>query len=100
MNIYRHNFISACPNNGQQINYALVVFSDHMIHVEKITVACAMWNPAFHEKIADALFEQFPGTFQVLKAHHHGVNIETQRGVPVQFCLDDGAFQTMRAATS
>lgn len=81
MNIYRHNFIAACPNNGKQIAYALEIQSETMIHVEKITVACALWNPAFHEKIADALIEQFPGTHQVLTAHHHGVDIETRRGV-------------------
>jgi hypothetical protein len=80
MNIYRHQFVCACPANKQPIIYQLEVRSLKMIYVEKIVVACQMWQQEFHEKIADALELQFPGTLQVLKAHHHGVDIETQRG--------------------
>jgi hypothetical protein len=50
-----------------------------MIHVEKIVIACQMWQEAYHEKVADNLHYQFGGR-QILKAHHHGVDIETRRG--------------------
>lgn len=80
MNIYRHQFVCLCPANKQPIIYQLEVQSMNMIYVEKIVVACQMWQQEYHEKLADALAKQFPGTRQVLKAHHHGVDIETQRG--------------------
>lgn len=81
MNIYRHQFICTCPANKQPIIYELEVRSQKMIYVEKIGVACQMWQQEYHEKIADALEKQFPDTYQVLKAWHHGVEIETQRGI-------------------
>lgn len=62
------------------IIYRLEVQSEKMIYVEKISVACQMWQQEYHEKIADALSAQFPGTYQVLQAHHHGVDVETRRG--------------------
>lgn len=80
MNIYRHQFVCVCPANKQPIIYQLEVQSAKMIYVEKIVVACQMWQQQYHEKIADALAEQFPGTSQVLRAHHHGVDVETRRG--------------------
>lgn len=80
MNIYRHQFVVRCPANAMPIIYQLEVQSLKMIYVEKIVVACQMWQQEFHEKIADALAMQFPGTRQVLRAHHHGVDVETQRG--------------------
>lgn len=80
MNIYRHQFVCVCPANRMPIVYQLEVQSLKMIYVEKIVVACQMWQQEFHEKIADALAQQFPGTHQVLRAHHHGVDVETQRG--------------------
>lgn len=80
MNIYRHQFVVRCPANAMPIIYQLEVQSLKMIYVEKIVVACQMWQQEFHEKIADALAMQFPGTRQVLRAQHHGVDVETQRG--------------------
>lgn len=80
MNIYRHQFVCTCPANKQPIIYQLEVRSLKMIYVEKIVIACQMWQQEFHEKIADALAKQFPGTAQVLRAHHHGVDVETHRG--------------------
>lgn len=80
MNIYRHRFSCRCPNNGISIIYDLEIRSQKMIYVEKIVLACQLWQQEHHEKLADALAAQFPGTIQVLKAHHHGVDIETCRG--------------------
>ncbi len=80
MNIYRHRFAARCPNNGQAIIYDLEIQSDRPIYVEKIVLACQLWQSGFHEKIADALAYQFPDTRQFLRAHHHGVDIETVRG--------------------
>ncbi len=80
MNIYRHQFVVRCPANRMPIIYQLEVRSEKMIYVEKIVVACQMWQQEYHEKIADVLESLFPGTHQVLKAHHHGVDVETQRG--------------------
>ncbi|CAN7642646.1 hypothetical protein [Paraburkholderia terricola] len=79
MNIYRCRFVSACPNNNSPIIYDLTIESQTMVHVEHITTACAMHKSAFHEAIADDLFERFGG-HQTLTAHHHGVDIETRRG--------------------
>lgn len=78
-NIYRHQFVSACPANGMAIIYALEIQSERMIHAEHIVTACALHKRAYHEAIADDLHGKFGG-FHVLKAHHHGVDIETQRG--------------------
>lgn len=80
MNIYRHRFGCLCPVNKQLIIYELVIQSLKMIYVEKIVVACKMYEQAYHEKMADDLAKQFPGTFQVLTAHHHGVDLVTERG--------------------
>lgn len=79
MNIYRHQFIAACPGNGSQIIYALEIQSMSMIHVEHITLACKLHNKGYHEAIADDLHNRFGGR-QVITAHHHGVDIETIRG--------------------
>lgn len=80
MNIYRHQFIVACPANSKPIIYDLEIQADKMIYVEKIVIACGLWQSEYHEKIADNLACQFPDTRQILKAHHHGVDIETRRG--------------------
>lgn len=80
MNIYRRQFVAACPNNGESIIYQLSIEAgDRMIPVEHIVTATALHKKGFHEAIADELFERFGGR-QVLKAHHHGVDIETIRG--------------------
>lgn len=79
MNIYRHNFYSTCPVNGAVIAYQLEIRTPgDVIKVEHIVTACQMHPRAFHEAIADDLFERF-GNVQVLRAHHHGVDIETIR---------------------
>ena len=81
MNIYRHQFVSACPNNGDVIIYALEIESDSMIQVEHITTQAKLCrlDATYHEKIADAFYERFGGR-QTIRAHHHGVDIETRRG--------------------
>lgn len=79
MNIYRKQFYSPCPNNGQIIDYRLEIQTDVMIQVEHINTAVAvMQSGSYHEDIADALFAMFGGQ-QSLKAHHHGVDVETLR---------------------
>jgi len=79
-NRYSHQFVAACPNNGMQIIYNLVIeTADKMIQVEHITTATALIKQGFHEQIADELHRRFGG-LQTLRAHHHGVDIETVRG--------------------
>lgn len=79
LNVYRHKFVCKCPENGAVIFYELEIRSLKMIFVEKIVIACEMWQEAFHEKLADNLFYQF-GEVQILRAHHHGVDVITYRG--------------------
>lgn len=81
MNIYRQQFVSHCPHNGLHIIYSLEIQSDEVIHVEHIVTATRLMADSFHEDIADELHERFGGQ-QILKAHHHGVDIETRRGFP------------------
>lgn len=83
LNIYRHRFICVCPENAQPIIYDLEIQAGKMIRVEHIVVACALFQQAFHENIANDLHKRF-GEYQVLRAHHHGVDIETQRGTAPQ----------------
>jgi hypothetical protein len=85
MNIYRHQFVCVCPENAKPIIYNLEIQTEavHVIRVEHIALACGLYQQAFHEKIADDLFRRFGG-LQVLKAHHHGVDIETRRGALTQ----------------
>ncbi|MEK6294416.1 MAG: hypothetical protein V4793_24120 [Paraburkholderia tropica] len=78
-NIYRHQFVSRCPNNQQPIIYALEIETDQKVMVEHIVTAARINECAFHEAIADDLHARFGGR-QTLKAHHHGVDIETRRG--------------------
>ncbi len=80
MNIYTHKFAVRCPNNNKQVFYELEIHSEQMIYVEKIVIACELWQCEFHEKMADHLAHQFPNTRQFLRAHHHGVDVETVRG--------------------
>jgi SRSO17 transposase len=78
MNIYRHQFVSHCPNNDKPIIYALSIETDGVIQVEHIVTAAALHKRAYHEAIADDLHARFGGK-QVMTAHHHGVDIETVR---------------------
>lgn len=87
MNIYRQQFVSHCPNNGLHIIYWLEIQTDAVIHVEHIVTATRLMANSFHEDIADELHARFGGR-QILKAHHHGVDIETRRGFP-----DDGLIE-------
>lgn len=79
MNIYRHTFESRCPANDIAIRYFLTIEAVGMIRAEAIVAACATHPKAFHEAIADDLAKTFGG-LQTLRAHHHGVDIETRRG--------------------
>jgi hypothetical protein len=80
MNIYTRQFVAICPNNSEPILYTLrIETDDQMIHVEHIVAATQIVSKGFHENIANTLHRQFGGR-HVLKAHHHGVDIETVRG--------------------
>jgi hypothetical protein len=79
VNAYDRQFIAACPTNGQPIIYSLrIETNDRMIPVEHIVTATTLIKQGFHEQIADELHRRFGGR-QVLRAHHHGVDIETTR---------------------
>lgn len=79
MNIYKRQFVADCPNNGQPIIYSLRIETvDRMIQVEHIVTATALIKRGYHEQIADELHGRFGGR-QALRAHHHGVDIETIR---------------------
>jgi len=81
MNIYRIGFIVRCPNNNKPISYAfeLRTPTEQRVMVEDICAAVTQREAAYHEDLADDLLKQFGGQ-QVLRAHHHGVDIETHRG--------------------
>lgn len=80
MNIYTAEFFSVCPNNGVRVKYALQISTPETIPVEQIVAQIEVAEDAriFHEEHADRFARTFPG-HQVLKAHHHGVDIETHR---------------------
>jgi hypothetical protein len=71
--------VSHCPNNSRPIIYSLEIETAAVIHVEHIMKATSLHSCAYHEEIADDMHERFKGR-QTLKAHHHGVDIETRRG--------------------
>lgn len=80
MNTYTIKFMVKCPNNDAVIIYALSIESKVTIMVEGIVEAVdALPRAGFHEDIADLLTMALPGR-QTLKAHHHGVDIQTVRG--------------------
>lgn len=87
MNIYRFKFVSRCPNNNKPIMYEFELRKPDAdkVFVEHIEIAAALYDTAFHEQIADAFFKQFGGQ-QILKAHHHGIDIETHRGFDAPDC--------------
>lgn len=79
MNVYSRQFVATCPNNGEAIIYNLRIETiGRVIQVEHIVTATAMIKQGYHEQIADELHRRFGGR-QVLRAHHHGVDIETIR---------------------
>ncbi len=79
MNIYRFNFEVDCPNNDQRIAYQVEIQSARTIMVENIAGYFLSLTSAFHEDIADNAYQRFGGQ-QIIKAHHHGVGVETRRG--------------------
>lgn len=79
-NIYRRQFVSVCPADGDHIIYSLEIRSQTMLRVEHINTAVALEAKAFHEEIADRLFERFGGEQRII-AVHQGVEIETVRGI-------------------
>lgn len=79
MNIYRTEFSAACPNNGAHITYTLEIRTERVIMVEDIVARTRTLRSGYHEQIADRLHKVLGGE-QVLRAHHHGVDIETHRG--------------------
>jgi hypothetical protein len=79
MNIYRTTFAIQCPANDEQIIYSLEITSEKMIMAEDIVKEVRRNDAEFHEALAERLFAMFGGR-QVMKAHHHGVDIETRMG--------------------
>lgn len=80
MNQYKHTFMVKCPVNDKIIRYALTIQSTKRVMVEDIfRVVDTLPLCGFHEDIADTFAAALPG-HQTLIAHHHGVDIETQRG--------------------
>lgn len=80
MNIYSRQFVARCPNNNESIIYNLrIEIEDRMLQVEHIVTATSLIQQGYHEQIADDLHRRFGGR-QFLRAHHHGVDIETIRG--------------------
>jgi hypothetical protein len=80
MNIYKISFVSQCPVNNDQVTYHLEIRSTSLIKAEDIEWEVSSW-PQFHEEIADRLFRKFGG-YQVIRATHGKVTIETHRGQP------------------
>lgn len=79
MNIYRFKFEVDCPNNDQRICYQVEIQADRTIMVENISGHFLSLTSAYHEDIADSAYQRFGG-YQIIKAHHHGVDVETRRG--------------------
>lgn len=79
MNKYTYSFFSTCPNNGEIISYELSITHDKTIMVEHIKSSAKTMEGRFHEDIADLMYREFGG-LQVIRATHHGVQIETTRG--------------------
>lgn len=80
MNRYKTKFKAKCPNNGDIIEYSLMIESFEMIQVESIISYLHEFNDGYHESFADKLQDKFGG-FQRLIAIHGVVTIETERGI-------------------
>lgn len=78
LNVYRHTFFAICPNDGQRIEYQLVIRSRRLVFVEDIQAACARHKRGYHEQIADGLVASLGGR-QVLRATHQATAVETWR---------------------
>lgn len=80
LNIYRGWFTARCPNNGKRITYNFELHLRRRVLVETIIAYCDnLTAPAYHEAIADKFLNRFGG-FQIIRASHHGIEIETHRG--------------------
>lgn len=79
MNKYTTQFFCFCPTNGVRILYTWVIEANQVHMVEDLIDAVTLHGKGFHEAIADDLHREFGG-LQLLKANHHGVEIETVRG--------------------
>lgn len=82
MNIYRTKFVARCPVNDQRVEYNLEIRSTFVVMVEDIQQWCEAAlkvEKPYHENMADFLITELGGQ-QVLRAFHHGVEIETRRG--------------------
>jgi hypothetical protein len=75
---YKHRFICRCPNNSRPIDYEWTIEIAEVIAVEDIVATAKGYARSFHEAMADELYKLFGGR-QILRAHHHGVDIETVR---------------------
>jgi len=82
LNKYKVTFTARCPVNNKKITYNLQIKSEAMIRVEDLLAFVKQVNQGFHEEIADSLIERFGGQ-HILRAYHHGVFIETERGLDV-----------------
>ena len=80
MNTYTIEFFATCPNNGIRVKYRLQIETTEVIQVEQIVNEVMLLDRGYHEEIADQLQRVFGGR-QTLVADHHGVTIETTRGV-------------------
>lgn len=81
MNTYSIEFYAKCPSNGVRIKYALTIQTTHLIMVEDIVefIEDNTAKPVYQEALAEAIASMFPGV-HTMRAHHHGVDIETVRG--------------------
>lgn len=84
MNRYRTTFFALCPANGTRIEYELEIVTGERLMVERIMEVVNAMTCGFHEDFADALQLSLGGS-QVLRAQHHGVEIETIRP-SIQVC--------------
>jgi len=83
MNSYTLDFSTRCPVNGARIRYTLRIETPAalMLPAEQLIATVEELEsgaPLFHEEIADRLAAAFPGK-HTMRAHHHGVDIETTR---------------------
>ena len=79
MNKYTTQFFCFCPTNGVRILYTWIVETNQVHMVEDLIDVVTLHDKGYHEAIADDLHKEFGGK-QILKANHHGVDIETIRG--------------------
>lgn len=81
MNQYAIEFFINCPKNGIRIKYMLMISTPgpRVIMVEDITAFVDTLKSEYHEAMADKFYSRFGG-IQIMRGHHHGVDITTTRG--------------------